>query len=99
MNGDLNGRRREAVSLEGIEMSYEARGDGPPLLLLHGFTGAGEDWRHVFDLDALARHWRLIVPDLRGHGASTNPAGTFTHRQCALDVAALLDALDVPRCR
>ena len=72
---------------------------GDPLLLLHGFTGSGADWVHVFDLDTLARRFRLIVPDLRGHGRSNNPAPTFTHRQCAFDVAALLDQLGVAQVR
>jgi pimeloyl-ACP methyl ester carboxylesterase len=82
-----------------LEMRYLDQGEGPPLLLLHGFTGAGADWRHVFDLRALARQWRLIVPDLRGHGGTSNPGGQFSHRQCARDVLALLDRLQVDRCR
>jgi pimeloyl-ACP methyl ester carboxylesterase len=84
-------------SINGIGMAYELRGDGEPLVLLHGFTGCGGDWVHVFDLDELARRHRLIIPDARGHGRSTNPAGTFTHRQCALDTLALLDRLGVAR--
>jgi pimeloyl-ACP methyl ester carboxylesterase len=86
-------------AVNGIDMYVDVRGDGEPLLLLHGFTGSGADWRHVFDLDDLARRFRLIIPDLRGHGRSTNPAGSFTHRQCARDVAALLDQLGVARYR
>jgi pimeloyl-ACP methyl ester carboxylesterase len=86
-----------AVSLNGMDMYCEVRGDGEPLVLLHGFTGSGSDWSRLFDLDRLARHHRLIVPDLRGHGRSTNPAQTFTHRQSALDVLALLDHLRVGR--
>jgi pimeloyl-ACP methyl ester carboxylesterase len=87
------------VEVNGIEMHVQLLGAGEPLVLLHGFTGCGGDWRHVFDLDELARRYRLIVPDARGHGRSTNPAGTFTHRQCALDLAGLLDQLSVPRAR
>jgi pimeloyl-ACP methyl ester carboxylesterase len=83
----------------GIDVHAQLRGQGQPLVLLHGFTGAGGDWAHVFDLDDLARRYRLIIPDLRGHGRSTNPAGTFTHRQCALDLSAFLDRLGVGRVR
>ena len=54
-------------------------------MLLHGFTGCSGDWRQVFALDELARRYQLIVPDARGHGRSTNPDGTFTHRACAQD--------------
>jgi pimeloyl-ACP methyl ester carboxylesterase len=89
----------ETHSLNGIEMYCQRRGDGEPLVLLHGFTGAGEDWAHLFDLDELARRYQLIVPDLRGHGRSTNPGGLFSHRQCALDVEALLDRLGLHRVR
>jgi pimeloyl-ACP methyl ester carboxylesterase len=81
------------VELNGFEMYYEDRWYGDPLLLLHGGMGIGEDWRHVFPSDPDG--YRVIVPDLRGHGRSTNPSGRFTFRQCAKDVAALLDHLGV----
>jgi len=78
-----------------IEMFVEVRGTGEPLVLLHGFFTCGRTWGPVTDL--LAEQYQLIIPDLRGHGRSTNPAGTFTHRQAALDVYALLDQLGVKR--
>jgi pimeloyl-ACP methyl ester carboxylesterase len=81
------------ASLNGIEMHYEIHGEGEPLVLLHGFTGIGRDWQSF--VPDLCREYRLIVPDLRGHGLSTNPAGEFTHRQSALDVFALLDQLGI----
>lgn len=87
------------LELRDAELYVETRGTGEPLVLLHGFTGCGADWKHVFDLDALARRYRLIVPDARGHGRSTNPGGEFTHRACAADLIALLDALELPRVR
>lgn len=85
-----------SVVLNGIEMHYEVHGDGEPLVLLHGFLGSGATWATILgDLDRLGRHYRLIIPDMRGHGGSTNPAGKFTMRQSALDVLALLDQLGV----
>jgi pimeloyl-ACP methyl ester carboxylesterase len=87
------------IAIEGTALYVEERGAGEPLLLLHGFTGTGADWRHVFDLDALARTHRVILPDARGHGRSTNPTGAFSFRQCAQDVIGLLDALGVERVR
>ena len=83
------------TSMNGFEMHYEVRGDGEPLLLLHGGMGIGDDWCHVFPSDPPG--YRVIVPDLRGHGRSTNPGGAFTFRQCAQDVLALLDHLGVER--
>lgn len=85
------------IEVDGGELYVEERGAGEPLLLLHGLTGTGADFRHVFDLDALAEAHRVIVPDARGHGRSTNPSGAFTFRRCADDVIALLDALDIDR--
>jgi pimeloyl-ACP methyl ester carboxylesterase len=83
------------ISLNGIEMFYRMIGEGEPLLLLHGFTGCADDWR--FFTDDLAREYRCIIPDLRGHGRSTNPSNEFTHHQAALDVYALLDSLGIER--
>ncbi|MFO0605072.1 MAG: alpha/beta hydrolase [Polyangiales bacterium] len=93
------GAIERTVTVNGIEVHCEERGDpaGEPLLLLHGFFGTGADWRLVFDLDALARGRRVIVPDARGHGRTDNPSGEFTIRRCALDALALLDALGVGR--
>ena len=85
--------RTENVS--GIEMYYEIRGEGEPLVLLHGFTGSGADWSLVFKNPP--EQFRLIAPDLRGHGRSTNPSARFTFRQSALDVFALLDRLQIDR--
>jgi len=74
-------------------MYYEVRGEGEPLLLLHGGMGIGSDWKHVFATDPAG--YRVIVPDLRGHGRSSNPAKCFTFRQCASDILALLDHLQI----
>lgn len=72
----------------------EAGAGGRPLLLVHGFTGAKEDFAdHV---EALAREgWHVVAPDLRGHGASDAPSGPdrYTLKTFALDVLALADAL------
>lgn len=85
----------EVVHVDGFEMHYEVIGQGEPLLLLHGFTGAGENWNPI--AADFSEQFQLVIPDLRGHGASTNPGGEFTHRQSALDVYALLDHLGLER--
>jgi pimeloyl-ACP methyl ester carboxylesterase len=81
------------ASVNGIEMYYGLHGDGPPLVLLHGFTGSNHHWQ-PFIADFAQEH-TLILVDLRGHGRSTNPSNQFTHRQAALDVFALLDQLGI----
>jgi pimeloyl-ACP methyl ester carboxylesterase len=87
------------TSINGMDMYYEDRGHGEPLVLLHGFFGSHRDFAHLFDLDDLGRSYRLIVPDLRGHGRSKNPLPATTHRQGALDLIALLDHLGIERCK
>jgi pimeloyl-ACP methyl ester carboxylesterase len=80
-----------------MELHYSDRGDGVPLVLLHGGLGVGDDWRHVFPADPPG--FRLIVPDLRGHGRTRSGDETFTIRACARDVLALLDRLSIRRAR
>lgn len=90
--------KAESVKLNGIEMYYATEGAGEPLLLLHGGTGCQENWAHA-GRDQFAHEYALILPDARGHGRTTNPGKTITHRQCALDTLALLDHLGISKCR
>ena len=83
----------QAVTLNGMQMYYVLAGRGEPLVLLHGYTGSSKDWALFFD--DLAREYQLVIPDLRGHGRSTNPSKEYTHRQAASDVVALLDNLGI----
>lgn len=84
------------IEINGFQMYVEDRGNGEPLLLLHGGTGVGADWKLVFTGGDPAG-FRVLVPDLRGHGRSTNPSRIFTFRQAARDVLTLLDRLGVRR--
>ena len=83
------------IDVNGFKLFFETRGGGEPLLLLHGGTGIGADWNLVFTAGDPAG-FRVIVPDLRGHGRSTNP-GAFTFREAAADMFALLDHLGLAR--
>lgn len=83
------------VKVNDIEMCYEIHGQGGPLVMLHGITESSRTWNQF--IPDFKDHFQLIIPDLRGHGRSTNPSQTFTHRQAALDVFALLDHLGVNR--
>src|SRR6266849_4972074 len=85
----------QTVTINGMQMYYVLHGQGEPLVLLHGFTGSSSDWSLFFH--DLASEYQLVIPDLRGHGRSTNPSMEFTFRQCALDVFALLDHLGIDR--
>src|SRR6266542_257799 len=76
------------------ELAVEVRGDGLPVLLVHGFPFDRTMWRH--QLAALSR-WRRIAPDLRGVGASTAPAAGdgYSISLYADDLVAVLDALGI----
>src|SRR5688572_18351063 len=72
----------------------EAGVGGRPLLLVHGFTGAKEDFaEHIDALAALG--WHVVAPDQRGHGASDDPPGetSYSLSVFARDLVALTDAL------
>lgn len=84
------------LSINGFEMYYELHGEGSPLLMLHGFTGSGAGLIQGFK--QLSANHQLIIPDLRGHGRSTNSSKEFTFRQAGLDIAALLDHLNISQC-
>jgi pimeloyl-ACP methyl ester carboxylesterase len=86
--------KAETLKVDGIEMYYEIIGEGEPLILLHGGAQSGQTWSGV--ADDFAKHFQVIVPDLRGHGATDNPSREyFTMKQLALDVYALLDHLKI----
>lgn len=84
------------ISVNGFDMYYEIHGKGVPLLLLHGFTGSGTALIPIFK--QLTDKYQLIVPDLRGHGRSTNPSKQFTFKQSAADIFELLTHLNIQSC-
>jgi len=84
----------ETLQVNGFEMHYKIIGKGEPLVLLHGFAVSGESWD--FLSDEFANDFQLIIPDARGHGASTNPRNTsIANDQLAVDTYALLDHLEI----
>ena len=68
-------------------------GSGAPLMLVPGLMVTGEMFRPV--IEPLSQHYRLIVPDLRGHGRSGHLPAPYTVPQLASDLAQVLDALGV----
>ena len=81
--------RRVAVG-GGVDLHLAEQGEGPPILLLHGWPQHGEMWRPL--IGALARDHRVLVPDLRGFGRSDAPRGDYRKHALAADILALLDA-------
>lgn len=89
----------QVVTDDGVVLEVVERGEGPVLLLLHGFGGAKEDFAD--HLDSLARTHRVVAYDHRGHGASGKPEGpgAYSLARLARDVLAVADALGARRFR
>jgi pimeloyl-ACP methyl ester carboxylesterase len=83
------------IEANGAALHYEERGHGPPLLLIHGGLSAGSDWDPV--VRELVDGFRVITPDSRGHGRSTNPSHELSYALIADDIAALIAALGLER--
>jgi len=81
----------------GVCIHYQVAGDGPPLVLHHGFSDDLRAWYDYGYVDALAPHYRLIMLDSRGHGRSDKPhsATAYTQKARVYDVLAVLDALQI----
>ncbi|GGA76536.1 hypothetical protein GCM10011369_18030 [Neiella marina] len=82
-------------SLGDVSIHYRTMGTGSPLLLVHGFLDSGELWQPY--LEQLAKQFQVIVPDLRGHGLSTNPSAVFSYREAAADLSALMAHLNIAK--
>jgi 2-succinyl-6-hydroxy-2,4-cyclohexadiene-1-carboxylate synthase len=82
-----------AIQIDDIELHVERQGGGPPLLLLHGFTGSAAEWGGL--APRLAPLREVIAVDLIGHGRSSAPAdpARYTMEHCVVDLLALLDEL------
>lgn len=89
--------RAESVEVNGIRIHYRVAGSGPPLLLLHGYTGAGAWWNPL--LKHFADDYTTIVPDLPGHGRSEGRSGPYRFDKVATDLYALMDELGMGRFR
>jgi pimeloyl-ACP methyl ester carboxylesterase len=83
------------LATNGMELHYDKYGVGDALLWLHGGMGHGADWQYIFKTPPLG--YLLIAPDLRGHGRSTGAGPTYSFKQSAHDVLALLDELQIDR--
>jgi pimeloyl-ACP methyl ester carboxylesterase len=83
--------------LGSLRIHYRALGEGPPLLLVHGLMTTGYSWRYV--LEPLARHFRLIVPDLPGCGRSAAaPPGAYAAEDIASWIGDFQAALGLEGC-
>ena len=92
----LEGFQTRQIKTEGATIHLSYGGDGPPLLLLHGYPQTHVMWHKVAPL--LAKNFTLVMPDLRGYGDSSKPESDSTHeayskRAMALDQVQVMNAL------
>ncbi|MGA6947651.1 MAG: alpha/beta fold hydrolase, partial [Solirubrobacterales bacterium] len=85
----------EEVELHGHTIGFQAAGDGPLLILLHGITSTSEAWREV--MPRLAERYTVIAPDMIGHGRSAKPRGDYSLGAYAAGVRDLLAVLGFER--
>ena len=83
------------VVTNGTQIYVRAGGEGPAVLLLHGYGETGDMWAPL--AGDLVRDHLVIVPDLRGMGLSSRPAGGYDKKTQAEDVAGVLDSLKVDK--
>ncbi|KAJ8620546.1 hypothetical protein MRB53_029075 [Persea americana] len=90
----MEGILHRTVSVNGINMHIAEKGDGPLVLLIHGFPELWYCWRHQI-LGLAARGYRAVAPDLRGYGDTDAPpsASSYTAFHIVGDLVALIDAL------
>ena len=79
------------INRDGVDIYYEVHGNGPPLLLTHGYSSTSGMWQG--QIEALSKHHKLILWDMRGHGQSDYPddPNAYSEALTVADMAALLD--------
>jgi pimeloyl-ACP methyl ester carboxylesterase len=87
--------RTQAVEVDGATIHVRIGGQGPAVLMIHGYGETGDMWAPL--AAALAGSHTVVAPDLRGMGLSTRPAGGYDKRTQAGDMARVLDALGIQR--
>lgn len=91
------GVKHRYVDVGGVRHHYAEAGQGEPLVLIHGFPQNWYMWRKV--IPELAKHYRVIAPDMRGAGWSDAPKGGYGKEQIADEIATFMDAVGAPRAR
>jgi len=78
---------------DGVQLYYEVHGEGPALILTHGYSATSQMW--AGQIDALAPHFKVVAWDMRGHGQSDYPQDqdAYSEEATVADMAALLDAV------
>jgi len=81
------------AEVDGVRIHYQDKGNGTPLVLIHGYTSSVYSWKDVFE--PLSQNFRVIAVDLKGFGFSGKPDGDYSRRAQALLVSHLLEHLHI----
>ena len=87
--------KTQTIKTNGTELHVRVGGQGPAVVLLHGFGDTGDMWAPI--AAKLVADHTVIVPDLRGMGLSAHPDTGYTKKNEALDIAGVMDALKVDK--
>ncbi len=90
-----HGAHSRFADIDGVRIHYQEKGNGIPLVLIHGFTSSTYSWKDVFE--PLSRNFRVIAVDLKGFGFSSKPDGDYSRRAQAVLLLRFLENLKIER--
>lgn len=76
-----------------VQLWYQSAGHGDPVLFIHGLGSSIRDWEN--QVTCFAERYRVVTPDLRGHGSSDKPPGPYSIPLFASDIAELITSLNI----
>ncbi len=83
----------QSVELHKDVLRYVDMGDGPPVILVHGLLGSHQSWGT--QIERLSHKYRVIAPDLFGHGESDKPTGDYSLSSHSATIRDLMDHLNI----
>lgn len=83
------------AEVKGVQIHYQEKGEGTPLILLHGLASSTYTWRNLFE--PLSKNYRVIAVDLKGFGFSEKPDGDYSRPEQARLVIDLMNSLQIEK--
>jgi 3-oxoadipate enol-lactonase len=87
-----------SAKVNGISLYYELAGSGNAVVFIHGFLGRGKSWK--YQIEQLSRNYRVIAPDMRGHGKTDKPSlpEEYSIESLSSDLSEMLSHLKIKKC-
>lgn len=83
------------IIVNDIKINYQIRGEGEPLILIHGGSGSSMHW--LYQVPELSKHYRVIVYDVRGHGKTDKPKQEYSIELFSEDLSELMNKLEIDK--